>query len=44
MRANVLKNLVSILIIALHISPFYVMFIMSLKQRRDFSSRWLLPA
>ena len=40
----IIKNLLALLIIAIHVSPFYVLIMMSLKTRRDFSSRWLPPA
>ena len=39
MRKAVIKNLLALLIIAIHISPFYVLLITSLKTRRDFTSR-----
>ena len=43
LRKAIIKNLLALLIIAIHISPFYVLVIMSLKTRRDFSSRWIPP-
>ena len=43
-RRALVNYLLSLLYIAIHISPFYVQLIMALKTRRDFSSRWVPPA
>lgn len=43
LHSRIVKNILSLLIIAIHIAPFYVLFLMSMKQRRDFSSRWVPP-
>jgi raffinose/stachyose/melibiose transport system permease protein len=40
-RNNALKMLAALLIIAVHISPFYIMINMSLKDESDLSSRWM---
>lgn len=39
--SNWLKTVAAVLIIALHIAPFYIMINMSLKEASDRSSRWL---
>lgn len=39
-----LKTLAALLIIALHIAPFYIMINMSLKSASERTSRWLPPA
>ena len=38
---NRMKTLAALLIVALHISPFYIMINMSLKDLGDRSSRWM---
>lgn len=40
-RIDRIKTLVALLIVALHISPFYIMINMSLKSMADRSSRWM---
>ncbi|MBS6643009.1 MAG: carbohydrate ABC transporter permease [Clostridiaceae bacterium] len=40
-KRNVFKTLAAIFIIGLHISPFYIMINMSLKEAADRSSRWM---
>ncbi len=43
-RARWVKNLAGVLIILIHIAPFYVLFTTALKRKGDYTSRWLFPA
>lgn len=38
-----LRNLIGLLVILIHIAPFYVLLVSSVKVRGDYSSRWVLP-
>lgn len=40
---GILRNFIGLLIILFHAAPFYVLVTTALKERGDYSSRWILP-